>query len=130
MRDLIDDLRVFRVPVKFTVSADLCVLATNALDARTQAIKIDLEPLIDLVDTSVIPSDECLLEFTNHDTPTIEPGEPTPIPHDEYDPSDHPDFDEDLHCIDDTIGEERTDDESDYMDDAARERSNKGPFTS
>lgn len=125
MRDLIDDLRVFSVPVKLTVYADIHVLATNALDARTQAIKVpDLSSLFVIDGDSISFMDEGIGELTDYDTPTIEPNEPKPIPHDEYSPEDHPSFDEDVHCV-----EKEPQDESDHMDDAARERG-KGPFTS
>lgn len=125
MRDLIDNLRVFRVPLRVTVFADALVLATDASDARVQAIKIsDLGTLFDLDESGITTTDECILEFTNHDVPTIEPGEPKPISQEQYSPETHPDFDEDIHCVEE---EPRTDDESDHLDDAARE---KGPFTS
>jgi hypothetical protein len=100
MRDLIDGLRVFRIPLRMTVYADAFVLATDAGDARVQAVKIkDLGSLFDLDDTSISANDECLAEFINYDVPTIETDEPKPVPHDYYDPAEHPDFDEALHCV-------------------------------
>lgn len=100
MRELIDGLQVYRVPVQLTVTADAFVLATNAGDARVQAVKIkDLKGLFDFDTETLFVNDEQDAELKNLVEVKMLDDEPKPVDTHDYSPEHHNAFDEDIHCV-------------------------------
>ena len=87
--------RVYAVPVEFTIRAALFVLADSPDHANDEAALIDLASVYSFDDNSFWLEEEDrskLLDVTNERF--LEGEAPQAVPLDEFDPSDHPDYEE------------------------------------
>jgi hypothetical protein len=82
--------RVFNVPVTYTVTATLYVLATDLAAARKLASATDLSELIGFDDEYVWVDYDGWLKFDDIRPDTILAEDAKPVSPDDYDPKDHP----------------------------------------